>query len=193
MGTVIRRESPVEYFKEMVEAALEHQKIATSELTEHYLVNLLVGFTFGGRNDEKDISPLGVQFIKALGGSGAGKATQLRTVGDRSLFITGFFSDSLKRGLADVDYYAALGARAYSVLGQEAAGAFAAVFAELGRRFISFVDVLNEVSEQSALTSNNDLLRLYEKWLRTGSRRDADLLVKKGIVPLNPARGKLMQ
>ena len=28
-----------------------------------------------------------------------------------------------------------------------------------------------------------DLLRLYEKWMRTGSRRNGDLLAEKGIVP----------
>jgi hypothetical protein len=39
------------------------------------------------------------------------------------------------------------------------------------------------VSERSALTSNADLLRLYERWLRTGSRRDSQLLVERGIVP----------
>ena len=58
-----------------------------------------------------------------------------------------------------------------------------AAFAELGRRFVSFVDVLSEVSERSALMSNNDLLRLYEKWLRTRSRRDGELLAARGIVP----------
>ena len=51
------------------------------------------------------------------------------------------------------------------------------VFDELSDKFPAFVDVLGEVSERTALTSNADLLRLYEKWLRTGSRRSGDLLV----------------
>jgi hypothetical protein len=57
------------------------------------------------------------------------------------------------------------------------------VFDELAAKFTAVVDVLNEVSEQSTLTSNTDVLRLYEKWLKTGSRRSGTLLVAKGIVP----------
>jgi hypothetical protein len=111
---------------------------------------------------------------------------------DRSLFISGFFSDSLKRSLADVDYYMALGARAYQWLGEED-DVLRPVFLDLGQRFVSFVDVFSEVSERSALMSNNDLLRLYEKWLRTRSRRDEELLAERGIVPNASVGRKFLQ
>ncbi|MGE5360198.1 MAG: hypothetical protein ACM3NQ_14370 [Bacteroidales bacterium] len=184
MGRIIRHESAVEYFKEMVEAALDHQHVTTGEMTTCYLVNLLADFAlrrWSAGADER--RPLGVQLLEALEQAGAAKTTQLRDVGDRSLFISGFFADSLKRQLADVDYYAALGVRAYVSLSYAADSTVGPVFAELAHKFVSFVDVLAEVSERSALMSNNDLLRLYEKWLRTGSRRDGRLLVERGIVP----------
>ena len=38
------------------------------------------------------------------------------------------------------------------------------------------MDVLADISERTALTSSADLLRLYEKWLRTGSARDGKKL-----------------
>jgi hypothetical protein len=57
------------------------------------------------------------------------------------------------------------------------------VFDELAAKFTGFVDVLGEVSERTALSSNSDLLRLYEKWVRTRSRRSGDLLASRGIVP----------
>ena len=41
---VVRRESAAEYFKELVEGALAHQRIAAGELTSFYVVNLLTGF-----------------------------------------------------------------------------------------------------------------------------------------------------
>ena len=47
----------------------------------------------------------------------------------------------------------------------------------------AFVDVLGEVSERTSLSSNSDVLRLYERWLRTRSRRSGDLLAARGIVP----------
>jgi hypothetical protein len=49
------------------------------------------------------------------------------------------------------------------------------------------------VSERSALASNSDVLRLYEKWLRTRSRRSGDLLVERGIVPNYSASSRLIQ
>jgi len=181
---MIHRESPIEYFKEMIEAALEHQRLETGERTSYYLVNLLAGFAAGDppmpRLDEE---PLGLQLVEALRRVGAARSTQLRNVADRSLFISGFFSDSLKRQPADIDYYVSLGAHAYHSLSEDEDDVFGTVFADLARRFVRFVDVLAEVSERSALMSNSDLLRLYEKWLRTGSRRDGELLVERGIVP----------
>ena len=106
----------------------------------------------------------------------------MRRVGDLSLFISGFFSDSLNRSLVDVDYYIQIGEAAYSSLARQD-DTLGDVFDELSDKFAAFVDVLGEVSERSSLTSNTDLLRLYEKWLRTGSRRSGDLLASRGIVP----------
>ncbi len=34
--------------------------------------------------------------------------------------------------------------------------------------------------------AEDDLLRLYERWLKTGSRRSGQLLAERGVVP-NPA------
>jgi hypothetical protein len=107
------------------------------------------------------------------------------------LFISGFFSDSLNRRLVDVDYYIQLGEHAYASLARRD-GPFGDVFDELSDKFVAFVDVLSEVSEHSAMTSNAELLRLYEKWLRTKSRRSGDLLVARGIVP-NAAGNRLVQ
>ena len=41
---VFRRESAVEYFKELVEGALAHQGVNVGELTAFYVVHLLTGF-----------------------------------------------------------------------------------------------------------------------------------------------------
>jgi hypothetical protein len=118
---------------------------------------------------------------------------ELRQVGDLSLFISGFFADSLTRSLVDIDYYIQLGEYAYACLARQGDAAFADVFDELAEKFPAFVDVLGEVSEQTALTSNSDLLRLYERWLRTKSRRSGDLLAARGIVPNASIRSRLIQ
>jgi hypothetical protein len=180
---LVHHGSPVEFFRDLVESALHRQHLSAREGTSFYLVNLLTGFVRCDRTASGDEEPLGVRFVKALQEAGARQRDELRRVGDRSLFISGFFSDSLSRRLVDVDYYIQLGEHAYGSLARQADGTFGDVFDELAAKFPAFVDVLGEVSERTAMTSNGDLLRLYEKWLRTRSRRSGNLLAARGIVP----------
>jgi hypothetical protein len=59
----------------------------------------------------------------------------------------------------------------------------ATVFAELAHKFQPLVDALNEVSETSYTHSDRDVLRLYEIWLKTGSKRSYALLKRLGVDP----------
>ena len=79
------------------------------------------------------------------------------------------------------------------VAAQPGRDSFAEVFEELSGKFAGFVDVLGEVSERTSLTSDTDLLRLYEKWQRTRSRRSGDLLAARGIVPNASAVSRFVQ
>jgi hypothetical protein len=181
---LVRNESPVEYFRELVESAMERQRVNARELTSFYVVNLLAGFVHRDPPAPVgDDEALGVRFVKALGAAGIQQRDELRQVGDLSLFISGFFSDSLNRRLVDIDYYIQLGEHAYGSLARHGDPSFGEVFDELADKFSAFVDVLGDISDHTALTSNADLLRLYERWLRTGSRRSGNLLVERGIVP----------
>ncbi|MGH9350446.1 MAG: hypothetical protein ACRD26_24620 [Vicinamibacterales bacterium] len=190
---LFRNESPVEYFKDLVEAAITHQGLTAGELTSYYVVNLLAGQVSRDPAEAQDDEALGIRFVKALQAGGSRQRDGLRRVGDLSLFISGFFSDSLNYSLVDVDYYIALGERAYGSLARHSDETFSDVFDELAEKFSSFVDVLGEVSERAAMSSNTDLLRLYERWLKTRSRRQGDLLVRQGIVPDASGSTRLLQ
>jgi hypothetical protein len=124
-----------------------------------------------------------VRLLHALEAGGMRQRHSLKEIGDASLFVSGFFSDSLRRRLVDVDYYASIGGTAYNALSRDEADTFSPVFAELAQKFMGFVDVLSEVSERASCTSNADLLRLYERWLKTGSRRSGQLLAERGVFP----------
>jgi hypothetical protein len=178
---VFQRESAVEYFKDLVDRALTHQGVATQELTSYYVVQLLTGFLQQPEN--YDDGPLSVRLVQALESGGMRQRASLKQIGDLSLFIAGFFSESLNRKMVDVDYYATIGGRAYHALSRVETDTFSPVFAELGSKFVDFVDVLSEVSERTSCATNVDLLRLYEKWIKTGSRRSGQLLVERGVVP----------
>ena len=186
---VLREQTPTEYFKELVESALARQHVQAGDLTEYYLVNLLCQYVRLDPSAHADHGePLAVRLARALQTGGTEQRARLRSLGDFSLFTAGFFSDSLARQHVDVDYYVSMGAYAYGSLSR-AEDAFREVFAELSRKFVGFSDVLADVSERTTLTSNNDLLRIYEKWLRTGSARDGQRLIERGIVP-NSSVGK---
>jgi len=176
-----QRESAVEYFKDLVDGAVTRQGLATQELTSFYVVQLLARFL--QRPENYDDGPLALRLVQALESGGMRQRESLKQIGDLSLFISGFFSESLNRKLVDVDYYASIGGRAYHALSRVETDTFSPVFAELGEKFVDFVDVLSEVSERTSCATNVDLLRLYEKWIRTGSRRSGQLLVECGVVP----------
>lgn len=183
--SLVRNETPAAYFKELVDAALQKQRLQASELTSFYIVNLLTTFVHADNalSGRVDGEPLALQLARAMETDGSVRREALRSVGDVSLFVAGFFSDSLNRKLVDIDYYVKLGGRAYESLSHLERETFAPAFAELAGSFLAFVDVLTDVSERCAVTTNADVLRLYEKWLRTGSRRDGQRLVERGIVP----------
>ncbi len=189
-GRMVRRESAVEFFKELVDGALAHQHVDAGELTAFYVVQLLTRYLQRPDDDEQ---PLGVRYVQALEAGGAEQRVNLRRVGDRSLFISGFFSDSLHRRFVDVDYYVSIGGAAYGALSRFETETFASVFCELAANFVGFVDVLSEVSERTSLASNTDLLRLYDRWVKTRSRRTGQLLVERGVVPNRSLKDDLIQ
>lgn len=184
---LLREQSAAEYFKDLVDSALGRQHLRTSELTAYYLVDLLCRFVRPDRripfNDDSG-APLALRLARALESGGMEQRARLRNLGDFSLFTSGYFSDSLRCRLVDVDYYVSMGEYAYSSLGRRDEDAFGEVYAELARKFVAFTDVLSDVSEQTGTAAGHaDVLRLYEKWLRTGSSRDGQRLVDRGIAP----------
>jgi hypothetical protein len=191
---VFKRESALEYFKELVDGALARQGLAAQELTAFYVVQLLASFLQRPAADSQaEDAPLAFRLAQALETGGMRQRASLRHIGDVSLFVAGFFSDSLNRKLVDVDYYASIGGYAYNALSRSETDTFSPVFAELGEKFIAFADVLSEVSERTSCASNSNLLRLYEKWLRTGSPRSGQLLIEHGVVPNASIRSTRVQ
>jgi hypothetical protein len=112
----------------------------------------------------------------------------LQRLGDVALFVSGFLANGFPRRLVDIDYHIAMGGRAYGALAQFAPRGprrvLATVFAELEDKFQPLVDALNDISESAVTRSQRDVLRLYELWHKTGSRRAHRLLIRLGIQPL---------
>ncbi|HMD33379.1 MAG TPA: hypothetical protein VKH42_00360 [Vicinamibacterales bacterium] len=196
MSDAVRRESAVEYFKELVDAAIVHQRLSATESASFYVVQLLAGFLrrpLESSDPHGADAPLAIRLAQALESGGVRQRCGLREIGDASLFVSGFFSDSLNRKVVDVDYYVSIGGYAYNALSRVESDTFSPLFAELADKFAGFVDVLSEVSERASCASNTELLRLYERWLRTGSARSGQLLAERGVVPNSSLKGLKVQ
>lgn len=189
-----------EFFRDSVEAALASNHVAVEHDTAHYVVSLL---TVSARADachdpgagRARHRPLALMLAEAVAADTLDdRLFGLQRLGDMSLVTAGFFADGLRDRPIGLDYYVNMGGGAYRLLATSGARrrvrALAAVFAELGAKFADLVDVLHEVRESARGAAEADVLRLYEIWLQTGSRRAARRLRQAGIEPLVAGSGE---
>lgn len=109
----------------------------------------------------------------------------LQRIGDLCLVVSGYFGESLQSKLVDIDYYFGMGGTAYQTLSElEKNKQNKGVYQELSGKFQPFSNILGEMSERSGLQSNKDILRLYERWMATGSDRLRKILSELGIQPV---------
>ncbi|MCA9771454.1 MAG: hypothetical protein KC466_03540, partial [Myxococcales bacterium] len=165
---------------------------------EMYLVDLLTRFVPAIPEEipeeirARDRQPLALLLHTALEAPAERRPRIFRHLGDFALYIAGFFADSLSSSLVDVDYYIAMGGRAYSAAGdgvRRASGgeALAEIFGQLSTRFGDWVELFDEVSEAARPRGNRDILRLYERYLLTRSERLRGKLIHHGLLPVDDA------
>ena len=188
--TIQTEKNTLEFFHKHVRNSIKNQHIKITEISEHYLVHLLADFTLtqkAFRLTGNDNRPLALIYHQAQFETANNKINIFKELGDFSLFITGFLPDSLNRKVTDVDYYISLGRSAYenlsTILEQTHKSDFNLLFLELAEKFVAVTDILAEISSESFTQWNDGILRLYERWLKTRSKRDERLLFKKGIIP----------
>ena len=182
-----------EYFRDALDAALTHQHVALDAHSAHYVVNLLTLYA-RTEHSHADLKP-GCRWVSLAdllaqashAATAAERDAALQRLGDVSLFTAGFFAHGFARRLVDVDYPIAMGGRAYGTLADRLARgprrALGQVFAELARKFQPVVDALGEIADTARNWSQDDVLRLYELWLKTGSSRAQGVLRQLGVEP----------
>ena len=186
-----------DYFRASISEVVARQQVDIGPHAAYYVVNMLTIFSRSDEFYEDDgesygLRPLALMLADAASADSMEQRSQLlQRIGDVALFVAGFFSDGLASRVVDVDYYIHMGGNAYGSLSDEVRGtvrgnAFAGVYRELAVKFQLLVDVLNEISDGPR--GDTDLLRTYEVWRRTGSRRAEILLRKNGVVPISAAR-----
>jgi hypothetical protein len=181
------------YFHEVVGEAVKTQHVDATEEATSYLVALLTEFTRPAPvMGDAFNRPLAFLLDEAFRTTGAERFQKLRALGDAVLYITGFFADHIENRGVDMGYVTNVGATAYrgaaTILGHPDESDN--VFDELSTKFDRFVDVLTTVADATLAQQargEKGALKLYERWLRSGSTTLAKELGARGLVPV---RGK---
>ncbi|PWU17071.1 MAG: hypothetical protein C5B49_09560 [Bdellovibrio sp.] len=185
--------NPRQYFAEMVEAGLSRKQLRPPSMAQDYLVNLLEHYLDARNLFDEEVTESGQRknatlaemYLRGLDPSVPDRLEVLKRLADRTLYISGFFGDSLSRSLVDIDYYAGLGGAAYrNLAGSARQNQVGSVYMLFADRFLDFVDVLTYISHHSCVKSDEGILRLYDRYLKTGSEMVREQLVQAGVVPL---------
>jgi len=186
-----------DFFHSHVGEAAREADPEVSEEGLFYLSNLLVerGRTEPGPMEPQTLVELQLAAVQAPRVQALGA---WRELGDKALYVMGFFHGSLERRTISPDYYAHMGAAAYHRLSRilhapgvrEVGGTSGhkgidAIFAELSARFTSCTRILRAVREalraHVAQSDDQALLALYEEWLQTGDPEVARQLRRLGL------------
>jgi hypothetical protein len=179
------------FFREHITEALRSLEVRTADATEHYLANLLAGYAVADRIHEM-CTPFVELLAQAASVSGVERVNRMRSLGDSALFVSGFLPDSFDRRGITQPYVTAIGSRAYGEVGRvrptiASDGApDSEVFVELAERFDAFARVLDEVREQTAMCTDGELVRLYERWCTTRSPQLFRRLHRRGVGAVKP-------
>ncbi len=191
------------FFHEVVGDAMRARRIEASDGTRTYLVAMLSDFSHPPEEEGLRRS-LTLQLDEALQVPVPAKRFErLRTLGDSVLYASGFFGDHFEARGIDSRYVRGIGTRAYgtaasmlktgsSTTSVEEQAVQIDVFGELAAKFDDFVAVLQEIADFTMARSasgSQGVLKVYERWLRTGSGTLAEALTEHGLVPMRGPRG----
>ncbi|OGQ18219.1 MAG: hypothetical protein A2138_24515 [Deltaproteobacteria bacterium RBG_16_71_12] len=180
-----------EYFRETMTAAMRRRGTRLSESAQVYLVNLCAELSraenlFAGT--EHGERPALVDLLARAQDAEPHEALRIyKHMGDSSLYLTGFFRESVEEA-GGVEYYVSMGGGAYAnVAGlmRPTAATTSALFAELSDRFRELVELLIAMSMQGDRTEGLDdvrVLALVERFERTGDPHALEALKATGII-----------
>jgi len=198
--TILAAHSVSGFFGEVVDDAMKARRVDATDGATRYLVGLLTDYAhpegLAGEALERPVTLLLDEALRSP--DPAERFERLRSLGDGVLYGCGFFGDHFEARGVDAKYLHGLGTRAYdaagSMLRRGGDDSTPDLFGELALKFDAFVDVLADVADATiamGTESSRGLLKMYERWLKTGSDRLASALTSRGVVPTRATKGVL--
>jgi hypothetical protein len=194
----IDRSVPRALFAELLAGAVQKVELQPSPMATAYLVELLDERVLENRNGLEGEQVLAEALLAARRNHGVDRIQRMRGLGDHALFVSGFLADSLLGGPVDATYYRQIGCSAYDdvvrgLRGRGESGCWTRLYRELAEGFGEFVEVLAEVGDRTRPGRPQDMLGVYERYLRSGSGRDRELLLRAGYLPPSLSERKWWQ
>jgi hypothetical protein len=201
--SIVTTGSVTTYFHEVVEDAIKARHVEATDGAATYLVGLLSDYA---RPDPKAgealARPLAFLLSEAMQTpSPAERFDKLRALGDGVLYSCGFFGDHFEARGVDQGYLIGIGTTAYGAAASlltpagtpaDKPGTRLDIYRELADNFRAFVGVLIEIADRTitaGVQGSKDLVRVYERWLKTGSDGLAQALAAHGLVPTRGVKG----
>ncbi len=178
--------NPLEFFKERISDAQIRSGINFQENLEFYIVNLLTAYISNPVLD----TPLALVLKEALEAEQERQMHLYKALGDQSLYIAGFFQDSLNRKTFDVSYIIQMGAGAYASLAEihhnrhSSNSDLPKLFESLAANFANVVEVIAHVADETGGENTLNILAVYDRWTKTPSDRLLRKLLQNGIDPI---------
>jgi hypothetical protein len=174
--------SSEEYFFNEFNLAQEKSGIFLCEELKVYLLKLLSdNLTLDTCFDLN--KPFSILFLEALNSDNNPNCfKQLKSLADHTLFLCGYFQESFNKKLVDIDFYTVLSKKAYIELYKISKEK---IYYKIQEAYQSILDILVEMSFHSMQNNTNNLIKLYERWLNTGSSALEKKLNEKGILTID--------
>jgi len=148
----------IPFFKDLVDQALRNVGEPVGEEAEFYVCRLLVDM--GSKN--LDEGPFGVRLLSSS------EPVVLRSIGDGTLFLSGFFPERVKSKGLSSSYFASVGSSAYGILSSRAPRQVQSMYGELATQFHQLQRALEGVREMCD-AMGMDLGDVALRWLQTRS------------------------
>ena len=173
-----------DFFHSLLTESFRKTGIRVSLSVQNYLSELLQFYIFSDHlfseldsSGKKQVNTLAELYLNSYK-SPASLKRNLKKMGDTSLYISGFFRESLKKKRVSVDYYVNMGRQAYQSLSDLQNEE---LFEELSRRFSDLVFVLFQIRKKNSTNKYKDLLSTLDQYMKTGSDQIARDLINQGV------------
>ncbi|MDE3269568.1 MAG: hypothetical protein OYH77_04725, partial [Pseudomonadota bacterium] len=156
MSAAIISVSPAEYFRQRVAKVVKQQQAEIDYEVEFYIVNMMCDFIQPVAANSFD-QPLALNLLEAMEATGSDQQAKYKALGDNSVYVAGFFQESLARRCTSVDYHAKMGSVAYHALSSLVCGREKSLYEKLAASVATMIDIMAEVGMAAGMHHSTDI------------------------------------